>query len=614
MSRWLLLILCGFVFFPFAPAQDTPPTATKEDTPATKKAVKSEPKSVEKTESLLVAHIKLTGELDESPVSSDGLFGPPPENFKIKLDRIHKAAKDDKVKALFLEIGDLSVGFGKLHELKIAIAAVRGAGKKVFAYCQDPGTKTYLLGLTADVFAIPEGATVNLVGLRAEVTFYKDTLALLKLEVDVLRMGEFKGAVEPFLRDSLSKENRAQISSMLDDNFDHEIVAAMMAARPARKWTAKQLNELIDSGPFTAKKALALGLVDRVAYPDEFEAGFKKDLGTSVKIEHDYGRTKASSDLNPLSLLSAFGSPKKKSESKKDKIAVIYAVGPIETGKGGASLLGGESVGSDTLVEAFQEAEKNPTVKAIVLRIDSPGGSALASDLIWRAVTTSTKPVVASMGDVAASGGYYIAMGTNTIYAEPGTVTGSIGVFGLKIVTGGMEQWAGMKTDVVSRGKNSGVNSSTFKWTDSERAAMQATIEDIYDTFVDKAVVGRTKAGVKITREQLLKLAGGRVWTGRQAKTNGLVDHLGTLDDAIADAKKRAGADPKTDMELLILPRGSSFLDKLMDGDMKTPFSAIPAELRSLPGVEKGLRMAAPLVRTRQDMIKAMLPFGVEWK
>ena len=249
-----------------------------------------------------------------------------------------------------------------------------------------------------------------------------------------------------------------------------------------------------------------------------------------------------------------------------------------------------------------------------MLRVDSPGGSALASDLIWRAVTGCKKPVVASMGDVAASGGYYIAMGAKKIYAEPGTVTGSIGVFGLKIVTGGLEQWAGMKTDVVSRGKNSGVNSVTFKWTDSERKAMQETVEDIYGTFVDKAVAGRNRAGVPISRDELLRLAGGRVWTGRQAKANGLVDELGTLDDAIAEAKKLAGVDPKADLELLILPKGASFLDRLLEGDAKLPFGAVSAEVRALPGVEKALRLAAPLLRGRKEFVKAMLPFGIEWK
>ena len=599
MSRLLLpAALAALLLVPnpnFARDDDPKPTA-----PAPKKV---EPPTV--------AHVLLTGDMDESPVSADGLFGPPPENFRIKLERIRKAAKDDKVKALYLEIGSLGIGFGKLHELKVAIEEVKAANKKVFAYAESAGTKEYLLGLCADAFVLPEGGTLNLVGLRAEVTLYKDVLKLLKLEVDVLKMGEFKGAVEPFVNDQLSKANREQITSMLNDNFEQEIVKAM-TARKGKTMTAKQAEDAIDGGPYTAPKALKLGLIDAVQYPDEFEAGFAKAVGVpNIKVTRGYGKAKAAdADMNPLALFAALGGgAKKKPESKKDKIAVVYAVGGIDTGKGGVSPLTGETVGSDTLVEAIKEADDNPTVKAIVLRIDSPGGSALASDLIWRAIVQCKKPVIASMGDVAASGGYYIAMGCKKIYAEPGTITGSIGVFGMKIVTGGLENWVGMKTEVIARGKNSGVNSTTFKWNESERAAMQETIEAIYDTFIDKAVAGRQKAGVKITRDELLKLAGGRVWTGRQAKANGLVDTLGTLDDAIADAKKSVGIDAKAEMELLILPKPTSFLDKLMDGGF-----GLSAEAKTLPGADRAMKLAGPLLGARKNPVQMLMPFGVEWK
>jgi protease-4 len=276
--------------------------------------------------------------------------------------------------------------------------------------------------------------------------------------------------------------------------------------------------------------------------------------------------------------------------------------------------MGGATVGSDTMVAAIRQADKDETVKAIVLRVDSPGGSALASDVIWRALKVCKKPVVVSMGDVAASGGYYIAAAGKKIYAEPGTVTGSIGVFGLKLVTGGLEEWAGMKTEVVARGKNSGVASSTFAWSDSERKALTEYVEDVYAQFIDKSLAGRKACGKDMTRDELVKLAGGRVWTGRQAKANGLVDELGTLDDAIAGAKQLAGIDPKTEMELLNLPKGESILDRLMDGDFKLPFGSLAAEARLVPGLDKAVRMAAPLLRTQKDPVKVMMPFVVEWK
>ena len=296
---------------------------------------------------------------------------------------------------------------------------------------------------------------------------------------------------------------------------------------------------------------------------------------------------------------------------------MIYAVGGIESRQGRrrqSALRRRQSVGSETIVAAIKQAEKDATVKAIVLRVDSPGGSALASDLIWRQITQCKKPVIASMGDVAASGGYYIAMPCKKIFAEPGTITGSIGVFGMKLVTGDLEKWAGMKTEVIARGKNTGVKSTTFPWSESERQAMEEYIEDIYEQFTSKAVAGRKEAGVKMTKDELLKLAGGRVWTGRQAKANGLVDELGTLDDAIAGAKKFAGIDPKKEMELLVLPKPQSFLDKLMEGEMDLPFMKANQHLLAIPGVSKALQGLQPLLRTNRDPVKAYMPLMVEFK
>ena len=565
-----------------------------------------------------IAHMTLTGDFDEAPVSGESLFGPPSENMTMKLERIRKAGADERVKALYLQIHDLEVGFGKLNEIRRAIADFRATGKKVFVYSEELGTKEYLIALGCDQVVLPESGGLALYGLRAEVTYYKNALDKLHLKADVLKMGAYKSAVEPYLTDTMSKENREQVSSLLDDNFDHEIVDTMVKARPDRKWTAEKVKAIIDQGPFTAKKAKELGLVDNLAYEDEFEASLAKLAGApEAKIAWDYAKPKAAENdfSNPLSILGALGGGSKKSRaSTEPKIAVIYAIGGIESGRGGGSLMGGSTVGSETLVDAIREADKDPTVKAIVLRVDSPGGSALASDMIWRALKVCKKPVVASMGDVAASGGYYIAMAGQKIFAEPGTITGSIGVFGMKIVTGGLQEWGGVKTEIVSRGKNSGVNSTTFAWSESERAAMTETIEDVYAQFIDKSLAGRKAAGVKMTREELLALAGGRVWTGRQAKANGLVDELGTLEDAIAYAKTLAGIDPKKPMERLELPKGSSFLEKLLAGDIKSPLGSIAAEIRLLPDGEKILKLVGPLLRGQKDPARVTLPYMLEWK
>jgi protease IV len=552
-----------------------------------------------------VAHIKLSGELDEAPVA-DSPFGASAENLKSKIERINKAAKDKNIQALYLEIDELTIGFGKLAELQRAISEFRQSGKRTYVYFEEGGAKDLLIGLNCDVIAMPESGTLMLTGMQASITFYKDTLELLKLKADILKIGDYKGAVEPFIRNDLSKENREQIESMLDDHFAHDLVAPIAKSR---KWSDEKVREIIDNGPYTAKKAMEIGLINRLAYPEGLLDAIKSDLKTDkIALQKDYGSSKKD-DIdfsNPFSLFKLF-SPSKSKESKAAKIAVIYAVGEIESGNGGGGLMSSNSVGSTSMVEAIREAEKDATVKAIVLRVDSPGGSALASDLIWSELIKCKKPLVTSMGDVAASGGYYISMPARKIFAEPGTTTGSIGVFGMKIVTGGLKEWAGMKTTTIERGKNAGIMTTDRVYTESERKAMSAIIEDVYDQFIDKTLAGRQKAGAKLDRAKLLSIAGGHVWTGRQAKERGLVDELGTLDDAIAAAKELAGIDRGKEMELMILPHPSSFLDKLMDGDLKSPLGKV----LDVPGAREALKQVGPLLRSR-DPVKAMMPFRLE--
>ncbi len=597
MPRLITTLLAALLVTPFVLAQDPP---KEEKKPAEKKEKEDTPLP-------RVAHIKLSGSLDEGASDDEPMGG---NGLRAMLDRIQKATKDEKVKALFVELGSLDIGFGKVYELRKAIADFRKAGKKAFAWAEGLDNKSYLVALACDTITLPESGGLEMIGLRAEVMFYKEGLKLLHLEADVLKMGKYKSAVEPYLADKMSDENREQIKSMMDDNFENELIAGMTAGRPNLKLTAKQAEELIDNGPYTAKKALKLGLVDALQYQDEFEAGFAKAVGVpEVKLERNYARPKAATK-SFLDMLA----PKTRTETKNTKIAVIHVIGGIDSGKGGWSPLSGSSVGSDTIVEAIREAEKNDKVKAIVLRVDSPGGSALASDLIWRELKICKKPVVASMGDVAASGGYYVTMNAKRVFAEPGTVTGSIGVFGMKLVTGGMfEKKLGLKTEVVSRGKNSGAGSSLTVWSESERKALTETVEDVYDQFLSKALAGRQANGQKMTREQLEALAGGRVWTGRQAKANGLVDELGTLDDAVAFAKKEAGIDPKQEMELLMLPKPTNFLDSLMEGGL--PFGlSLAAELKALPGGEKVLKGLAPVLVAPKDRVRMAMPYVIEWK
>jgi protease IV len=566
----------------------------------------------------VIAHLKLSGGLDETPTAADPLFGSGGENFKAKLDRLAKAKADAKVVSVVLELGDLSIGWGKLDELRRAIAGVRGAGKKVHAYAESVDTKTLLAGLACDTFAMPPSGELMMAGLRAEVMFYKDFFEKFHLQADFLQMGDFKGAAEPYMRNSMSPQFRKQFESVIDDFYEKSLVAAIVASRPNKNWTQEQVKKLIDEGAFTAKRAHEIGLVDFLGYQADLEAKCKADGNSeNAKLVRDYAKEKQEDvDLsNPFAIFKLLA-PSKPKTTKGPKIAVVYAVGAITTGRGTADFLGEGAVGSTTMVEAIREAQSDDTVKAIVLRVDSPGGSALASDLIWNELSKCKKPVVASMGDVAASGGYYISMAARRIYAEPGTLTGSIGVVGGKIVTGRLFNWLGLKTEVISRGANSGLLSSEQPWSESERGVMLKLMQDTYDQFLDKALEGRKKAGVAMDREKLLTLAGGRIWTGRQAKAAGLVDELGALDDAIAGAKKLAGMDGQ-DCELLILPHAKSFIERLADtADLKAP--ALTAELlpivQRVPELRRPLRTAAALLQLRNERVWLIAPYQFEVK
>jgi protease-4 len=567
---------------------------------------------------LTLAHIKLSGDLDETPVAADPLGGSG-ENFKSKIDRIKKAKADKSIQGLYLQIDNPSIGWAKLDELTRAIADFRKSGKKVFAYVDSAETKDYLLALACDEVCMPESGSLMLTGLRAEVMFYKDLFDKIGVKADMLTMGDAKTAAEPFTRTSLTDASRKQLQGVLDDHFDNDLVGRIVKARAAQKFTKEQVEKIIDEGPYTAKKAHQLGLIDRVAYADAFEDSFKKTLDVAtVKVVKNYEQEKKEEiDLGSLTgimkLMSAMSGPKER-KSDKPKVAVIYVVGTITSGKSSISLFGMQSVGSDTIIEAIRQAEDDKTVKAIVLRVDSPGGSALASDLMWNELVKCKKPVIASMSDVAASGGYYVSMGSKKIYAEPGTLTGSIGVLGGKLALGGVYEKVGIKTEVLSRGANAGLMSIDKPFSDSEKKAMTAMMADTYDQFLDKALEGRKRAGKKMTRDELVKLAGGRVWTGRQALANGLIDELGTLDDAIADAWKTAGMPAEKEPELLILPKPRSLMDTLMGSGSDARVMNLRAAplLREMPEMTRKLGSVESLLRLRSEPVWLMSPYQVE--
>jgi protease-4 len=575
-----------------------------------------EPKVEKKT--VRLAHIKLSGSMGEAAPSSDPLLGSFSEHFKSKLDRIRKARKDANIHALYLQLDGLHIGWGKLDELCQTIADFRKSGKKVYAYLESGNTKDYLAALACDEVCIPESGWLMLTGLSAEVTFYKELLDKIGAQADMLQMGDYKSAAEPLLRKKMSKPAREQLTRVLDDYFEKSLVQRIVRSRRGKNFTAEQVKKLIDEGPYTARAALKAGLIDRIAYADAYRDQLRDALKKQQKADlfafiKDYGKEdKKEIDFsNPFAFFKLLTTPSKAKSSSNPKIAVIYASGVITTGKSEGGLFEDETVGSTTMIEAIRQAEKDETVKAIVLRVDSPGGSALASDLIWNELKHAKKPVLASMSDTAASGGYYISMAAQKIFAEPSTLTGSIGVVGGKLAIGGTLNKIGITTDVIRRGANAGIFSTDQPFSDSERKALTALMQDTYDQFLDKALAGRHKAGKKMTRDELLKLAGGRIWTGRQAKENGLIDELGTLQDALAAARALANLPADKEPELLQLPKSKGFLDSLLEdvGGLRAGRLRMPA---LAPEWQRKLRGLDGLLQLRGEPVWLMLPYRVD--
>jgi protease-4 len=540
------------------PAEANADAAEKaENETATAAAVSSdEPRSV------TVVTFGLAGSLSEA-VAPPGLFGELQRNLRQTIDRLNAAAEDTEVSAVVLRIRNPSIGRGKLHELRQAVNRLRRSGKTVHADLQFAMPADYLLACTCDRIIMPESGNLLLPGVRAEVMFYKDLFDKLGIQADMLQVGAFKGAAEPYTRNGMSDEFRRQYELVIDDLYD-QMVDTIATDRNLNR---DDVKKAIDQGLFSAQQAKDAGLIDMVAYEDESHRELGKSLSADkLRIVRDYGRKKVDTDFSGMSGMFKFfellsGSSGGKRASRSEKIAIVYAVGAIMTGRSQADLWGGQTLGSDTIVAALREAEEDESVSAIVLRIDSPGGSALGSDMIWRQVRQCEKPIVASMGDIAASGGYYIAMGCDKIVAEPGTLTGSIGVVGGKLALSGLMGKVGLTTDVISRGQNSGLFSSNKPFSESERAVFRNSMESIYDQFTRKAAEGR---GMDV--ERLKELAGGRIWTGQQAQQKGLVDQLGTLKDAVQLAQRLAGVEESDDLDLIILPKPKSFIEQLIEG------------------------------------------------
>jgi protease-4 len=603
-----------------AVAQDAPAVAKKKAEPT---ANKEEPAD-KKDKSAIFAEIVITGSYPEGP-QLPGLFGTLNENLSDALKRLDKAKDDDRIAGVILKLDDptdLTLESSRVAAFRQAIKEVRDAGKPVYAWMTMPDAQSYILASACDKVYMPESGTILLMGLRAEVTFYKNLFDKLAIEPEMLRVGEFKSAAEPYTRTEMSPEFRKEMEELLDDLYKQMIASIA----EGRHLDAKKVEDAIDRGPLTAEDAKNAGLIDGFAYEDEIKDRIAADRKLDeAKIARNYSKKKTDTDFSGLQGFIALmdllaGIEPGESATVGPKIAVVYAIGAIMPGESKNGMFTGEVLGSETLVKAIDKARDDDDVKAIVLRVDSPGGSALASDIIWRSVQRAKekKPVVVSMGHVAASGGYYISMGADSIIAEPNTITGSIGVVGGKLAFDGLLNKIGVTTSVVSRGKNSGALSILEGFSDSERAAMQKMMNDIYGQFTRKAAQGR---GMEV--EKLEKLARGRIYSGLRAKELKLIDDIGTLEDtnevATAKARERGllGKDEKPD--LMRLPKPKSPLEELLgpvagETSMNETSALLQAVARLNPELAEKLSGLNIINLLAKERVLVLMPFQVQVK
>jgi protease-4 len=595
----LAAFLCGIATLTaFAPA-----TARAEDA----KAADAKPDAAkEAAKKISLATIVVKNDYPEE--STMALFGETRPMLRELIDRLDAAAGDEKLGGVVLRLRSPQIGLAKAGELRAAIARVRKAGKKVYADVHSiDSVRDYVVASACDEIIMPESGSVTIPGVEAQVIFFKGLFDKLGINADFIQIGDFKGASEPFTRTSMSPEFRKQYEAVVDDYYNY--LAESIAED--RKLDVETVKKLIDQGLFTAAAAKDAKLIDRIAYEEEWNAELKKELGADeIAWQKSYGKKQdAMGALGGMGGMMKFmealmGGDSSKPSSKNDKVAVVYIVGPIMTGESSMSLFGGSTVGSDTIVRALQQAKNDKKVKGIVLRVDSPGGSALASDLIWREVINCEKPVVVSMGDIAASGGYYVSMGAKKIFVEPGTLTGSIGVVGGKLALGGLFDKIGVSTETISRGKNATAYSLTEGFTDGQREVIKTLMLDIYKQFTTKAAQGR-----HMEIDKLESLAAGRLYSGRMAVANGLADKLGTLDDAVAEVKTMAGVASDAKIDIQVLPKPKSIFEQLF-GD-----STIEAEVSALaPELLEAARMTATLRRLFHEPAITLMPHVVRIK
>ncbi|MCX6277252.1 MAG: signal peptide peptidase SppA [Bacteroidetes bacterium] len=458
------------------------------------------------------------------------------------LANLKKAKLDDKIDGIYLDLSEIPAGISTVNEIRDGLIDFKSSGKFIWAYSEVYSQKSYFLASVADkIFLNPQGI-IEFKGLTYEGAFLKGLLAKLDIKMQVIRHGKFKAATEPLFLDKMSAENREQITKLINDVWDDMLIAIS----ESRKISRQDLNRIADSLLLqTPEDALRLKFVDQLIYKDELIAEFKKKLKLESKDKIEYVSLESYTDVADT----------KKSVSGNAKIAIIYASGSIGGGEGDD-----ESIGSERISKAIRKAREDDKIKAIVFRINSGGGSALASDVIWREIDLArkAKPVVASLGDVAASGGYYIACAATKIIADPSTITGSIGVFGvIPNMEGLFSNKLGITFDWAMTNKNGDYIQVMKPLSPYQTLLIQREVDHIYDVFTGKVADGR-----KLSREKVDNIGQGRIWSGVDAEKLGLIDEFGGLTKAVEIAAKLAKV---KDYRTISLPEQKEWFQELID-------------------------------------------------
>jgi protease-4 len=509
----------------------------------------------------MVVHLHLTGELMEAPMADPfGLLGDQVISLKGLVEQMKQVAEDNKVKGVVLTFDGMSFGIGQLPEIRAAIARVKDAGKKVYVHTAEMDTFTYALLCSGSNLSVAPQSSLWLTGIYGQSLYIKTLLDKIGVQADILHIGDYKSAGEMLTRTEPSGPAADNVNWLLDSIYGS--LVDMIAK--SRNKTAEQVRDLIDHGPYLADDAMAKGLIDAVETQEAFLARVRGEFSGTVQFENHYGREKkppinVNSPFAFFTVLAELMNPPKK--PYKDAVALVYVEGTIVPGYGQASPFASTSgaFGGD-IAKALEMAANDSSVKAVVMRVDSPGGSAEASDVILNATKLihGHKPLIVSMGDVAASGGYYVSCGADTIFADDTTITASIGVVGGKLVTAGLWDKLGINWVGYKRGANSDVLSSLHPFDPSQRQTVQQYMEKVYDVFKNHVTQGRADK----LRKPIDEIAGGRVYSGKQALDLGLVDQIGGLQSAIEYAASKASI---TDYEVRIVPEPKDFLTQLIE-------------------------------------------------